>query len=164
MLVISILSTIGFVIFLRIAILKSTLEKKCTANDEGVVIKHVAGMGNIRVPLVEYEVNNKKYKKKLKYNKVIYKNSPLNPIKSSVGNGSSLLGKSLVLKANSFLSITNLIVEKFPVGSRMTVWYNPKNPKQAYVERVAESYTIFIVDAVIFLIISIFCYILSIAL
>lgn len=44
--------------------------------------------------------------------------------------------------------------ERFPLDSKMTVYYHPANPNLAYVERYAQNYTwlIFLIVAIVFIV------------
>lgn len=41
----------------------------------------------------------------------------------------------LHVKIGSVVNMQNLAEQLWPVGSKMTVYYNPNNPKMSYVER-----------------------------
>ena len=77
----------------------------------------------VALPIVEYTVRGKQYRKSLKYKRFIPASS--GKIQKDVFSSDYVYGsdRSLDLK------------KIFPVGSGMTVYYNPKNPEEAYVER-----------------------------
>ena len=55
--------------------------------------------------------------------------------RKAVADTPDLLSENLVISRNSIVSYTNILEEAFPKGSTMTVWYNPQNPRESYVER-----------------------------
>ncbi|WP_128837448.1 DUF3592 domain-containing protein [Streptococcus sp. DD11] len=75
------------------------------------------------LPVVEYVVDGKIYKKRLSY--------------STFETTTSKKAKAEVLDTKYIRSPYHVLnLEKiFPVGSKMSVWYNPENPKQGFVER-----------------------------
>ena len=77
----------------------------------------------VALPLVEYTVRGKQYRKRLEYKQFIPASS--GRIQKNVFSSDYVYGsdRSLDLK------------KIFPVGSNMAVYYNPKNPEEAYVER-----------------------------
>mgnify|MGYP000896658513 CR=1 FL=1 len=77
----------------------------------------------VALPLVEYTVCGKQYRKRLEYKQFIPASS--GKIQKDVFSSDYVYGsdRSLDLK------------KIFPVGSNMAVYYNPKNPEDAYVER-----------------------------
>lgn len=77
----------------------------------------------VALPIVEYTVRGKQYRKSLKYKRLIPASS--GKIQKDVFSSDYVYGSDM-----------NLDLKKiFPVGSGMTVYYNPKNPEEAYVER-----------------------------
>ncbi len=82
-------------------------------------------------PIVEYIVNDKAYRRSLEYEWVTTVSLPWKSSKAT--SNPDLLAKRLVLYTNS--SVPYTAKEFFPLGSTMTVWYNPDNPKESYVER-----------------------------
>ncbi|MGX7395453.1 DUF3592 domain-containing protein [Carnobacterium mobile] len=91
-----------------------------------------------RAPIVEYEVNGRKYKSTLRYSAVITTSSTFNPVKSEIKG--DLLATKLRIRNNSVMSVNTIMQESFPIGSRMNVYYNPDKPKESFVERFAPSY------------------------
>ena len=75
------------------------------------------------MPLVEYTVRGKQYRKRLEY-------------KQFIPASSGRIQKDVFSSDYVFGSDRSLDLKKiFPVGSNMVVYYNPKNPEEAYVER-----------------------------
>src|SRR5699024_10728319 len=52
----------------------------------------------------------------------------------------NLLDTKLRLRGNAMVSLNTLMHDNFPLGTEMMVYYNPKQPKLAYVERYAPNY------------------------
>ncbi len=108
-----------------------------TATTKGKVVRYTIWNNNgVHFPIVEYSVNNVTYTKTLKYGFVINKSSPLNSIKTDITN--DVENSNINIKTNNYVS-TSPLMEKFPVGSLMDVYYNPNNPKQGYVLRYVKS-------------------------
>lgn len=107
-------------------------------------INHVLGevvnysYSQSRAPIVEYEVNGKRYKTALRYSVVITTSSTFKPVKSKVKG--DILDTKLKIKNNSAASVNTIMQEAFPLGSYMNVQYNPDKPKESFVERFAPSY------------------------
>ena len=77
----------------------------------------------IALPLVEYTVRGKQYRKRLEY-------------KQFIPASSGRIQKDAFSSDYVYGSDRSLDLKKiFPVGSNMAVYYNPKNPEEAYVER-----------------------------
>ena len=85
-------------------------------------------------PIVEYIVDGIAYKRQLEYRWTVVKSAPWMSRKA-VADTPDLLSENLVIPRNSMVSYTNVLEEAFPKGSTMTVWYNPQNPRESYVER-----------------------------
>ena len=105
-------------------------------NVVGTVVSYA--FNEVRSPVVEYTVENKTYKKSLKYSYITRLSSPFYSVKTTVKD--DLLYTKLRLRNNHIISFTNVLQERWHINSRMRVHYNPDNPKIAYVERFAQSY------------------------
>ena len=77
----------------------------------------------VALPIVEYTVRDKQYRKRLEYKQFIPASS--GRIQKDVFSSDYIYG------SDRSLDLKNI----FPVGSSMMVYYNPKNPEDAYVER-----------------------------
>ena len=77
----------------------------------------------VALPLVEYTVRGKQYRKRLEYKQYIPASS--GEIQKDVFSSDYIYG------SDRSLDLKNI----FPVGSSIAVYYNPKNPEEAYVER-----------------------------
>lgn len=113
-----------------------SLQRKSTKEVEGTVVGY--SINTSRAPVVEYRVNEKVYKKALKYSYVSNISTPFNSIRAK--SKDDLLDTKLRIKNNSLLSANTLMKDRFPLGSNLKVYYNPNNPKQAFVERFSPSY------------------------
>ena len=82
-------------------------------------------------PIVEYVVNGKAFRRSLEYEWVTTVSLPWKSSKAT--SNPDLLAKRLVIYTNS--SVPYAAKDFFPLGSTLTVWYNPNNPKESYVER-----------------------------
>lgn len=107
------------------------LVASATATAEGEVIGYsFPGDGRVH-PKLEFEVDGQRYTSKLKYAYVVKK-------RGTFIRGTTLksdpLDRVFRVHANSML-MTNPLLDIFPVGTLLTVYYNPENPKQNYTER-----------------------------
>lgn len=144
--VIELLFFVGILSWLRN---ENSIEKNSTHKVEGTVIGYAYGTpGN--PPRVEYEVDGEIYQQILRYTSVTTYSTPFGPTKAY--SPSDLLNTNITIHQNSFLSQTNMLEEAFPVGSQMTVWYNPHKPHNSFVERYASNKTIIIINLVFFVI------------
>lgn len=95
-------------------------------------------------PIAEYEVAGIKYKKARKFRAVI-----------QIGKGFSLKNlnpnsydiyvdeKDVIhIKTGVLFNMKRAARELYPLGSSINIFYNPDNPKQAYVERIPEGNSI----------------------
>ena len=109
---------------------ESSIRSKSTSIVSGKVVEYNSSIYTrhgeplqIALPLVEYTVRGKQYRKRLEYKQFIPASS--GKIQKDVFSSDYVHGsdRSLDLK------------KIFPVGSNMAVYYNLKNPEDAYVER-----------------------------
>lgn len=125
-------AVLSFTIFLfRYLYLKELNRKKrSTESIKGSVVGYRYYTDAI-APIVEYVVNGKAFKRSLEYEWVTTVSLPWKSSKAT--SNPDLLAKRLVLYTNS--SVPYAAKDFFPLGSTLTVWYNPDNPKESYVER-----------------------------
>ena len=125
-------AVLSFTIFLfRYLYLKELNRKKrSTESIKGSVVGYRYYTDAI-APIVEYIVNDKAYRRSLEYEWVTTVSLPWKSSKAT--SNPDLLAKRLVLYTNS--SVPYTAKDFFPLGSTLTVWYNPDNPKESYVER-----------------------------
>ena len=119
--------------------------KGCTEKTEGVIIRYSYALYNgISLPVVEYTVDGNQYKVVgPKFLSAISNtiSTPLGSIVSDVKMDNFEDGEiPQVLRykiyRNSFISLTKSpLMERFPIGGKVTVYYDPKKPKHSYVER-----------------------------
>lgn len=119
--------------------------KRCTEKTEGVIIRYSYALYNgISLPVVEYTVNGKQYKVVgPKFQRAISNtvSTPLGSIVSDVKMDNFEDGEiPQVLRykiyRNSFISLTKSpLMERFPIGGKVTIYYDPKKTKYSYVER-----------------------------
>ena len=123
---------LSFTIFLfRYLYLKELNRKKrSTESIKGRVVGYIYYTDAI-APIVEYVVNDKSFKRSLEYEWVTTISFPWKSSKAI--SNPDLLAKRLVIYTNSAVPYT--AKDFFPLGSTLTVWYNPDNPKESYVER-----------------------------
>lgn len=119
--------------------------KRCTEKTEGVIVRYSYALYNgISLPVVEYTVNGNQYKVVgPKFQRAISNtvSTPLGSIVSDVKMDNFEDGEiPQVLRykiyRNSFISLTKSpLMERFPIGGKVTIYYDPKKPKYSYVER-----------------------------
>lgn len=119
--------------------------KRCTEKTEGVIIRYSYALYNgIRLPVVEYTVDGNQYKVVgPKFRSAISNtiSTPLGSIVSDVKMDNFEDGEiPQVLRykiyRNSFISLTKSpLMERFPIGGKIAVYYDPKKPKYSYVAR-----------------------------
>lgn len=132
--------SLGLIFVLLALILKNRdkkIIKQCNQIVKGKVVKYTLWNNNdVHFPIVEYIVDNNKYKKILKYGWVITKESSLKKIDAEVEN--DVKSDNLVISKNSHIT-TNALKEHFQIGTELDVYYNPQNPKKSYVMRFVKS-------------------------
>ena len=123
---------LSFTIFLfRYLYLKELNRKKrSTESIKGSVVGYRYYTDAI-APIVEYVVNGKAFRRSLEYEWVTTVSLPRKSSKAT--SNPDLLATRLVPYSNS--SVQYPAKDFFPLGSPLTVWYNPDNPKESYVER-----------------------------
>lgn len=119
--------------------------KRCTEKTEGVIVRYSYALYNgISLPVVEYTFNGNQYKVVgPKFQRAISNtvSTPLGSIVSDVKMDNFEDGEiPQVLRykiyRNSFISLTKSpLMERFPIGGKVTIYYDPKKPKYSYVER-----------------------------
>lgn len=124
---------------------KRNKEKRCLEKITGIVIRYSNTRYNgIRLPVVQYIVDNKKYKvvgPKFRWIVVKKINNPLNNSKNEIiSNLTTKKSLPEILKIslynNQIINFKRLpLYELYPVNSEVEVYYNPSKPKESYVER-----------------------------
>lgn len=151
LLIVLILEVVLTTLFLALGIWFYLKDRRIKKKSDNRTLGKVIGYSwsQSRAPIVEYEVNRKKYKTALRYSLVITTSSSFNPVRSKVKG--DLLDTKLRISNNSVMSVNTIMQESFPIGSKMNVYYNPDKPKESFVERFAPSYLgrIFIIGSLV---------------
>lgn len=132
---------------------KHTLERS-TQIFMGKVVKYtLLGNKGVYFPIIEYIVNDITYNQRLKYGWIITKSSSFKNITPDIEN--NFLDTNLVINKNIHVS-RNILIDKFPIGTELAVYYNPSNPKESYVLRFTKnpSIKIFLIVSILFIILS----------
>ena len=132
----------------------------CTKQTDGIV-KQYGFPGNGRVyPIVEYFVNGTCYKTKKIFCGI--KTTQISgvpvPVKSEVYEDEK---GWLHVKTGSIANLRQLAEQLWPINSKMTVYYNPNNPKKCYVDRpISKSFTsmMFIIMGIVTILLSCLLY------
>ena len=119
--------------------------KRCTEKTEGVIIRYSYALYNgISLPVVEYTVDGNQYKVVgPKFIMAISNtiSTPLGSVVSDVKMDNLEDGEipqilRYKIYRNSFISLTKSpFMERFPIGGKAAVYYDPNKPKHSYVER-----------------------------
>ncbi len=134
-----------WIIFYFLGIRKLNKGKRCTEHTVGIV-KGLSAIrcGDVPLPLIQYEVDGKTYKvtgPMFKSASYISVSTPFQPIEAMIESNLTTredLPLSLVIKShtNSFARAeTTPLFKLYPIGSEADVYYNPKKPKESYVQR-----------------------------
>ena len=99
---------------------------------EGVVVGYKRTQ-IVAAPIVEYIVDGHTYRNSLKYDRVVRATLPWKT--NQAARDIDFMAQRITIYTNSTDSEGNLFQDAFPLGSKMTVWYNPACPKESYVER-----------------------------
>lgn len=123
---VTLIFSIIFLIFYYLYRRDIKIKIQSTSKVEGIVVAYDSrNEVPVSLPIVEYSVNGIKYKKKYDYSyfvQISTKSKQSNVFDTKYVHGT---GQNLDLKTI------------FPIGSSMTVYYNPKNPEIGFVERFA---------------------------
>ncbi len=122
---------------------KKAVRKNCTEKTKGKVVKYrFGGSGNLSsvAPVAEFDVNGRTFKAYRHYRAVSSKwQSTLDPNELFGQSDCIYISEKDIFHINAKGALTNykkLAEEKWPLGSEMTVVYNPRKPRQAFVEKV----------------------------
>ena len=131
-----VMSGIGMVLFTS-GILISAADKKkinrCSQNTLGTIVKY-SYLGRAFAPIAEYCIDGESYEVRRRFRGVIETNKPL-----SLYNN-----KGAYVSDKDFLHIQRAAITNFesmantlyPLGSKLTVYYNPQKPKEAFLEKL----------------------------
>lgn len=137
--------------------------KLCTKLTEGIVIQYgFPGEGRM-YPIVEYFVDGTCYETRKKFRGVKTKKiSGLLPIQVQSKAYEDEQGW-LHVKIGPIANLRQLAEQLWPIDSKMTVYYNPNNPKNCYVDRpISESVTsmVFVLMGMVTIILSVLVFFL----
>ena len=136
--------------------------KLCTKQTEAVVVQYgFLGQGRM-YPIVEYFVDGTCYKTKKKFRGVKTKRISGFPVHVTSEAYEDEKGW-LNVKIGPIANFRQLAEQLWPVESKMTVYYNPNNPKMCYVDRpISESFTsiMFILMGLVIIILSVLVFFL----
>lgn len=121
--------------------------KRCSVRTRGTIVRYSSVRYNgFSLPVVKYMVDGNEYtvvgphfKAGVIKNFSAPWNNPMTEQESNI-QGSEPLPDVLKVsrKSNSFVSMTHSpLMERYPVGGTVDVYYDPRKPKRAYVERYA---------------------------
>lgn len=136
---------LGIILALSGIIINVAVKKRnrlCTKQTEGSVVRYrFAGEGNM-CPIVEYSVAGICYKAKKKFRGVKTKKiSGLFALQVHPKAYEDERGW-LHVEVGAIANMRKLAEQLWPIGSKMTVYYNPNNPKKCYVDRpILNSFT-----------------------
>ena len=118
------------------------LEKNCSNKITGKVIKYkYLGSNNARSisPVVKYTIDGKEYTAYRHYKKIVSTNKYVPNVNEMLGQNDSfyILDDVFYINTKGFYHNYRALAEKmWPLGTELPVFYNPKNPKQGFVEKV----------------------------
>ena len=131
--------------------------KQCTKKIEGAVVQYQFPGGGSMNPIVEYVVDGNRYIAKKKFRGILTKR--ISGLSVHVASGVYEDEKGwLHIKTGAIANLRELAEQLWPIGSKMSVYYNPNNPKRCYVDRPVLGSTIsavFIVTGLIILVLSV---------
>lgn len=131
---------------------------RCTERITGRIVEHIFRGGGVMLPIIEYRVSGRTYKTIRRFRGVITKKK-ISPGNLYVDKGAYVSEKDyLVIPMGAATNTKKMAEELWPVGERMTVWYDPDNPAKAFAEKKPEGMSI---TSVIFISMGIFLILLS---
>ncbi len=138
------LALAGCILFCR----EKRKKLNCTAETVGKVARY-SFVNEFPAPVVEFMAEGKLYAKKKRYRGVITVARTgllaAGERKSGVYIDS---GDIVHIRRGAYINLRAEAERLYPLGAPLPVWYNPKKPKQAYVERIPEKSP---VEVVVFL-------------
>lgn len=144
----------------------------CSVKTTGTIVRYSAVRYNdVRLPVVEYTANGHTYTVVgPKFSATVTKSfsSPFHRVKSDITSNLTTWENlpdvlKLNLRQNSIASLTESpLLELYPIGSQVDVFYNPRKPKMAYVQRFPRPqkvlYTIVLLLGITFLAAALFIF------
>lgn len=146
-----------------INIVQKKQNRLCTKKTEGIVTQYgFPGEGRM-YPIVEYFVEGRGYKTRKKFRGV--KTKKMSGLLSIQVESKAYEDERgwLHVKIGPIANLRQLAEQLWPIDSKMTVYYNPNNPKKCYVDRPAsESATsmIFVLTGITTMILSVLAFFL----
>lgn len=138
-------SAIGLLFFLISFVISSNSKKRnsrCTETTTGKVIQYwLPGNGQM-MPVVEYTVGETSYKAKRRYRSTIKTVLGFPGVESKAWIDEK---NRLHIKEGMYVNRSKLAEELWPVGTEMTVYYEPENPENCYVEEPVLARTVTLV-------------------
>ena len=123
---------------IAVRVLAKRTNDSCTARTTGTVVKHrFAGVGRL-YPIVRYEVSGKSYQTRKKYNGVKFVQVTGLPVPIQPEAHEDEKGW-LHVKLGPMANIGDLAEQLWPIGSGVTVHYDPAKPQRSYVDRPVSS-------------------------
>lgn len=156
---------LGFALILSGVIIKHSMKRRnqaCTAQVDGVVKKHAFPGDGRMYPIVEYCVNGTRYKAKKNFygiKTVKFSGLPVHVQSNAYEDEKGWL----CVKMGSIANLRQLAEQLWPIGSKVTVYYDPNKPKKCYVDRpLSKSFVtmMFILTGVITILLSILVFFL----
>ena len=123
----------GIVIF----VIEQKKKRSCIGQVIGMVSDYSFRNGAL-YPIVEYVVNGVTYRKKKSYRAIITVQGFASHGKRSFVDEHDVLH----IRRGSVLNLRELAKELYPQGACLPVWYDPQNPRRAYVERIPEKLSV----------------------
>lgn len=140
-----IFAIVVWILTYRFDLKKINLKKRCTQHVVGQVVRYSSiQYGGNHIPLVKYRVEGREYKvagPKFKWGRTKTVSTPFvdphSAIESNLNTREDLPDVlKVTIHKNSMVSVTESpLLKLYPVGSSVDVYYNPKKPKDAYVQR-----------------------------
>lgn len=156
---------LGFILTLSGGIINVSAKRQsesCTKQTEGIVIQYgFPGEGRM-YPIVEYCVDGTCYKARKKFCGI--RRKKISGFPTQVQSKAYEDEKGwLHVKIGPIANLRQIAEQLWPIGSKMTVYYNPNNPKKCYVDRpISESFTskMFILMGMVTIILSVMVFLL----
>lgn len=134
-----------FIVWYFLYVRKNKKYVRCTEKTTGKVVRYsIVRYNDISLPVVEYVVDGKSYNAVGPHFRGVVKfsfQSPFNKIKTQIKSNLTTreeLPETLKLnvKRNNLVSYEiSPLLDLYPIGSKVFVYYNPLKPKESYVER-----------------------------
>lgn len=112
--------------------------KACSQTVSGQVVEHSFPGHNKLFPVVRYSVDGTEYLVKRSFAGFVTEQK-VTPKHMYADRGAYISARGyLHVPVSAFTNLKHMADTLWPIGSSMTVYYNPQNPKQAYAEEKPE--------------------------